>query len=216
MKTWFEDPKILVNAEEVLNFWPSKSQTPEDRVNAASRFIIYATSILYIVRRDARIFVLGAMVLAMLYVMHRSGMVMTSKFAQNGRSVAGTDCQLPTRDNPMANPTVVGEDPNKKPACYSPTVAAEIDEFVIDRSVYASGRSRAPHPFQQSRAASRQFVSMPVSTADGGDQTGFAEWLYGAKFQPICRSDQGACDPNARGVQLEAFAGLQPFTNNLR
>ena len=53
----------------------------------------------------------------------------------------------------------------------------------------------------------RQFVSNPVTTLSG-DQTAFAEWLYGAKNGPMCKSGTGQCDPNARGVQLEAFSGL--------
>ena len=40
---WFDDFKQLVRGDRVTQFWPSKNQTPEDRVNAASRFIIYAT-----------------------------------------------------------------------------------------------------------------------------------------------------------------------------
>ena len=70
---WFDDFKQLVRGDQVTQFWPSK-QTPEDRVNAASRFIIYATCALYI-RRDPRIFVLGVMALAILYTLHENGMI---------------------------------------------------------------------------------------------------------------------------------------------
>ena len=41
MKAWFDDPKQLFDADQVTQFWPTGEQTPEDRVNAASRFIIY-------------------------------------------------------------------------------------------------------------------------------------------------------------------------------
>jgi hypothetical protein len=41
-----------------------------------------------------------------------------------------------------------------------------------------------------------------------GDQTAFAEWLYGPKNGPMCKTDSKYCNPNARGVQLEAFRGL--------
>ena len=58
MTSWFEDPKQLVRVEKVHEFWPSKTQTSADRVNASARFIIYATCIIYLIRRDPRIFVL--------------------------------------------------------------------------------------------------------------------------------------------------------------
>ena len=42
-KTWFDDPKILFDVNKVFEFWPVASQTSEERVNATSRFIIYAS-----------------------------------------------------------------------------------------------------------------------------------------------------------------------------
>ena len=62
MKAWFDDPQQLVRADQVNQFWPTNDQTPEDRVNAASRFVIYVCTILYLIRRDPRVFVLGATV----------------------------------------------------------------------------------------------------------------------------------------------------------
>jgi len=61
-------------------------------------------------------------------------------------------------------------------------------------------------------AMERQFVSNPVTNIPG-DQTAFAEALYGKKNAPMCKSDTRFCDPNARGVQLEAFSGLSSDGN---
>ena len=52
MASWFEDPKQLVRVDKVHEFWPSKSQTSADRVNASARFIIYASCIIYLIKRD--------------------------------------------------------------------------------------------------------------------------------------------------------------------
>ena len=68
MKAWFDDPKQLFDADQVTQFWPTGEQTPEDRVNAASRFIIYVCTILYVIRRDPRVFVLGLTVLGVVYI----------------------------------------------------------------------------------------------------------------------------------------------------
>lgn len=207
MKAWFDDPKQLIRRDQVLQFWPNNKQTPEERVNAASRFIIYATCFIYLIRRDIRIFVLGSTGLGVLYVMYKSNMIKETY----GRPVVslGNGCQLPSADNPMANVllTDITDRPNRPPACASSSVRPFIRTLVDERVQYDGGRSRTALPRYQQNASSRQFVSGPV-TSIPGDQTGFAEWCYGPKFKPMCKSDSGSCDPDFRGAQLGAFSGL--------
>jgi len=205
MKAWFDDPQQLVRADQVTQFWPTSEQTPEDRVNAASRFVIYVSCILYLTRRDPRIFVLGATVIAVIYVLYKAKMVKETY----GSGVGGSKCQMPTEDNPMGNVLITDftDAPNRLEACYYPSVKPFVNSYISDRIPYDSGRSRTSHPKYLRNVAERQFVSNPV-TKIPGDQTAFAEWLYGPKNGPMCKSDTRFCDPNARGVQLEAFAGL--------
>jgi hypothetical protein len=147
--------------------------------------------------------------LGVLYVMDKAGMV---KECPTGGTefYEGVDnsCQLPTRDNPMAN-VLMGDEPNRYRACSQETVKADVDSFITGSIQYGQARSRSTLPKYQQNAFSRQFVSGPVTTVPG-DQTAFAELLYGKKGAPMCKSDGTMCNPNARGVQLEAFAGLDP------
>src|SRR6056300_1196433 len=207
MKAWFDNPQQLINAEKVLQFWPTREQTPEERVNAASRFVIYMCCVLYLIRRDPRILVLGLVVLSVIYVLYTSKMV-KEKY---GGDVKPSKCQKPTQDNPMANVLITDytDAPNRLEACYYPTVKPFVNNYISDRIPYDSGRSRTPMPKYLRNAAERQFISNPV-TKIPGDQTAFAEWLYGPKNGPMCKSDTQFCSPDARGVQLEAFAGLAP------
>jgi hypothetical protein len=209
MKAWFDDPQQLTRIDKVSQFWPNRDQTPEDRINAASRFVIYACCTIYLIRRDPRIFVLGATVLSVLYILYKSKMVReTYGMASSGDEMG---CQMPTQDNPMGNilMTDYTDAPNRLEACYYPTVKPIVKNYLDDRIPYDAGRSRSAHPKYQRNAAARQFITAPVSKIPG-DQTGFAEWLYGPKNGRNCRSHPEMCDPNARGVQLEAFAGLDP------
>jgi len=205
MKAWFDDPKQLFDADQVTQFWPTGEQTPEDRVNAASRFIIYVCTILYVIRRDPRVFVLGLTVLGVVYVLYKSRMVKENY----GGSVEGVSCQMPTPNNPMGNVLITDftDAPNRLEACYYPTVKPFVQAYSSDRIPYDAGRSRTAMPKYLRNAMERQFVSNPV-TKIPGDQTAFAESLYGRKNAPMCKSDTRFCDPNARGVQLEAFSGL--------
>ena len=201
MKTWFEDPRQLVDVDQVLNFWPNKAQTPEERVNAASRFIIYATCVIYLTRRDPRIFALGATVLGAIFALHKANLIKETY----PMSTEGKECTAPTEDNPMGNILITDytDAPNRLEACYYATVKSPTSGTIT----YDSGRSRTALPQFQRKGLDRQFISAPVSKIPG-DQTAFAEWLYGSKKgEPTCREDTRLCDPNARGVQLEAFSG---------
>ena len=207
MKVWFDDPQQLTRSDQVSQFWPNNKQTPEDRINAASRFIIYASCVIYLIKRDPRIFVLGGTVLGVLFVMYKSKMIKEGY----GLSVSGDErgCQMPTLDNPMGNVLMTDYTyaPNRLEACYYPSVKPFVKAYLDDRIPYDSGRSRSSHPDYQRNAAARQFITAPVSNIPG-DQTAFAEWLYGSKNSKMCRTHPELCDPNSRGVQLEAFGGI--------
>jgi hypothetical protein len=202
MKAWFDEPRQLIRADQISQFWPTSEQTPEERVNAASRFVVYVSCIVYVIRRDPRVFILGATVLGVVYVLYKSRMVKETY----GLSVDGSfQCQTPTRDNPMGNVLITDytDAPNRLEACYYSTV----DHHAGDMIPFDAGRSRTPLPKYLKNAVDRQFISNPV-TSIPGDQTQFAEWLYGPKNGPMCKSDTRFCSPDARGVQLEAFAGI--------
>jgi len=208
MVSLFEDPKQLVRSDKIQEFWPTNNQSAAERVNATARFIVYATCVLYLIRRDVRVFVLGATAIGVLYIMEKSNMVIEGE--ARPVSTDGT-CQLPTRDNPMANVLMSDyvDRPDRPSACDYTSVDDKVERMLSDRIPYGPSRSRSALPEQQRNGYSRQFVSMPV-TGIPGDQTAFAEWLYGPKDGALCRSDPRMCDPNARGAQLEAFAGLDP------
>tara|TARA_B100000427_G_scaffold65581_1_gene52088 strand:- start:9608 stop:10243 length:636 start_codon:yes stop_codon:yes gene_type:complete len=206
MTSWFDDPKQLIRTDKVLEFWPSKTLTPEERINATARFIIYATCIIYLINRDIRIFVLGGTALGVLYIMERSDMVREGlpRTANNG-----IPCQLPSQDNPCANVlmTDFSDRPDRPSACYAPTVKNSTDAYITNGIKYGPSRSRSSLPRFQRNALARQFTTTSNSSL-GNDP--YYEFIHGKKGEKTCRQDPRLCDPNARGVQLEAFAGLQP------
>jgi len=208
MTVWFSEPTELFRSDKVLLFWPNSNQSADERINASTRFILYLSTLIYLIKRDPRVFILAFMVIGTLYTLYRSGQI---KGFEKARGVFGSDCQLPTPDNPMANVLLTDyiDDPDRSPACYYPTVSTQVSKLLGDTFPYDSGRSRSPLPQFQKKFGARQFFSNPVTQIPGG-QTEFAEACYGKKFQPLCRDTPGSCDPDARGVQLEAYGGLEP------
>jgi hypothetical protein len=211
-RVWFDDPQELIKTDRLMVFWPTKDQTPEERVNAVTRFMLYSVLISYPIRRDSRIVVLAVLVVAAMFVLYKRGMVLDSAHPSyvDGERYNGGNCQKPTLDNPMANVLLsdINDNPNRPPACDFQHVKGDIMKYLNNTLPFDAGRSRSALPEFQRNAVARQFVTQPVSTVPGA-QTDFAEWLYGEKFSPICRNDQSSCSPNARGAQLEAFGGLQ-------
>ena len=201
------DWKQLFRSDKIQQFWPNSSQTPEERVYASMRFVLYTGTIVYAIKRDLRVLVLSLLVLAVLYALYTHDAITFPGTTVNGNA----DCTRPTKGNPMANVLLddYENDPTRPMACYYPTVQKQVKKFLDDTIPFDAGRSRSPLPKYQRNAAARQFVTMPVSTIPNA-QTEFAEACYGKKFQPLCRDTPGACNPNMRGVQLEAFAGLNP------
>ena len=210
---WFDDPMNLFTGNKLLKFWPLASQTPEERVNATTRFIIYISIALFIIKKDIRIFVLASVAIGILYAFYKSEMITTAtRPAQaDGRKNPGfmrPAVQRPSYDNPMANVLFSDytEHPDRPGAAFYPEVRGEVRKYLDD----TFPQDVADVYGHRNQAASR-FYSMPVTTIPG-DQTGFAEACYGKKFRPVCRDDQSACtaEGNTRQpeqVQLRAMTG---------
>lgn len=212
MTDWFSDPNELFKTTKLLKFWPTNTQTPEERINATTRFIIYTSSIVYLIKRDVKVFIFAAMVIGVLFAMNKTKVIAAgSNIRPTTTTENNNSCQLPSFDNPMANVLMTDyeKNPTRAPACYYPSVKEGVKTFLDNTFQYDAGRSRSAMPAVQRNAAARQFISTPVSSIPGA-QTDFAEWCYGKKHQPMCKDDPSKCNPNSRGVQLESFGGLDP------
>lgn len=186
------DPKDIFKSDQLLKFWPSASQTAKERVLATTRFVIYATCIMYLIKRDPRVFALGILVLAVLYYLWTTNMITDGKIRPPyGEGIQTnmfrSQVTLPTLDNPMANVLLSDyvDDPERPSAAWYPSVRTEVQQ-----------QWSQIHPFERLRDAERNFYSMPVTTIPN-DQTGFAEARFGKKFSPMCKDQGGsACNPD--------------------
>ena len=84
----------IFKSDKILQFWPTAKQSAKERVYSTARFILYLSCILYIIRRDVRILVMGAVSLGVLYYMYKNGMIKDPVYVYN---------QKPVDDNVMNN-----------------------------------------------------------------------------------------------------------------
>jgi hypothetical protein len=203
------DPKTVFKSSDLLTFWPTATQTADQRVSATTRFILYAACIVYIINKDPRVFALGGVALAILYYMWTTNMIKDG----NLRSAIGDarystifrpNATLPTTENSMGNVLLSDyvDNPDRPAAAWYPSVRGQVQ-----------GVWSQIHPFERQRDAERNFYSMPATTIPN-DQTGFAQAAYGRPFAAKCHDQGGAaCDPDRfystfpERVQMEAGNG---------
>lgn len=203
------DPKEIFKTSDLMKFWPTATQSADERVSATTRFVLYAMCIVYIINRDPRIFALGGIALAILYYMWTSNMVKDGKLRSTigdarRSSMFRSNVTLPTVENSMGNVLLSDyvDNPDRPAAAWYPSVRTQVQQAWSQI-----------HPFERQRDAERNFYTMPASTIPN-DQTGFAQAAYGKPFAPKCHDQGGAaCDPDRfysafpERVQMEAGNG---------
>ena len=186
------DPKDVFKSSDLLKFWPTATQSADERVSATTRFILYAMCIVYIINRDPRVFALGGLALAILYYMWTTNMIKDGKMRttigdSRLASVFRPDVTLPTIDNSMGNVLLSDyvDNPDRPAAAWYPSMRTQVQQVWSQI-----------HPFERQRDAERNLYPMP-STTIPNDQTGFAQAAYGKPFAAKCHDQGGAsCDPD--------------------
>ena len=176
---WFKDIKILFDKNNLVDFWPSKFQSFEERINSLTRFILYSGLIISVYKNDSNAFVLSILLVATLAMMTKnSKKVMKSFLEQN-------NCHLPSKNNPLAN-RIPYDDIERLQACDSSSVQGHITD-----TLFQQFPTKNLSPFNKNMQE-RQFFSMP-NTDIVNDQKGFASWLYGDPNRKMCKSNPEVC-----------------------
>lgn len=170
--------------DRLHEFWPTSRQSAKERVEATTRFIVYASALVFVTSRDARVVLLGMLVIVALYVLYFNGMIPDGVRSVH-HIITAAGFTAPTGDNSMGN-ILMGEyesNPTRAPAAWYPSVRAEVQK-----------QWDGIHPFENVRNAERNFYTT-ANTTIPNDQAAFAHAAYGRPFDPQCRDTPGACDP---------------------
>jgi hypothetical protein len=130
-QVFFNDPMALFERTQVMKVWPRVDMNPNEKINAAARFIIFTMSALYLYTRDNRFVVIALVCIAALYIM----------FLRSPVNIRES-CVLPTLENPMGNVLQNEWNTQRPKACdYSDEVRPIVDELFTN--TFQAGNSRS-------------------------------------------------------------------------
>ena len=187
---WYDDYAVLWRQDRLTAFVPRRSMSLDEKLNAAVRFVAYATAALFLyTSKTMYLYLLPAALLSTkLLHDHGAGEAMLSSTAidsdagdlpdRNPRTVVdGATCVPPTADNPFMNVLVsdIKYDPQRPAACPMADDGVRDDAM----SKFYDGLFVDAGDVFGNATASRQFYTMPV-TEVANDQAGFARACYGS------------------------------------
>jgi hypothetical protein len=173
---WMDNISILYNQEKLLSFVPKKNMNKNQKLNAAVRFSIYFSVIIYLFNSNYLVLYIPIFILLITIYIHKYYDI--EQFSENKQNKQqnkqNKKCIMPSNNNPFMN-TLVSDykfNPKKKPACrYTPYVKKKIEKKFSHNLYKNLGDIYGKNNSQ------RQFYTNP-STTIPNDQHKFAKWLY--------------------------------------
>ena len=204
-QVWFNDPRILLRKDKIMEIWPTQDMSSDEKVNAISRLVIILVIIGYLLTYNLKIFVLGTITLGLVYLLYYFQNKNMNKYKESfSNKMPGvypllTDPAMyqnnknlfekPTQSNPLMNINLpeIYYNPERKPA--APTFLPEV-ETEINKSV----KEFITKPFHDPTIKDKlfadlgdeltfnrsmlQYNAMP-NTQVPADQKAFQDYLYG-------------------------------------
>lgn len=207
---WTYDLSVLFDSKRLVEFVPTPDMTYEERLNALTRFFIYASILLILYKREWWTIyfpLIGGAFAIFLYKTskkqrktQRSGTGVNGVDALNGindyvpeethslkvNTLQPSHCSAPTKENPFMNIlfTEWTDNPNRPPVCDYKGINEDIDK-AFNFNLYKD----VDDIFDKNNSQ-RQFYTTPITTIPN-DQTSFAKWLY--EVPVTCKEDQNSC-----------------------
>lgn len=217
IKFWSEDISVLFNADYMLEFFPTKSQTMIQKLNAVTRLSLYIVTLLTLQTESFDYIKYLVYVLIGTYAVYhfntkertKESVFKPTELAQTPAEVKKTDlknpskpynavieslenvnqnCVKPTLNNPFMNVTYVDQLDNPNREEACDISDPEIKKDIEDK--FMNNLFRDVNDLFGKNNSQRQFYTMP-STTVANKQDEFARWLY---LSPkTCKEDQDYC-----------------------
>ena len=202
---WLDDYKILFIKERITDFFPVKTMTLIEKLNAIFRMSIYLSIILYLLTNNylyLYIFIIiGAFTCFIYYTQKDNVELYFNSFPNSNNNLIektifedAKNTITPTVENPFMNINLITDDKTKEappPSWNNDSIQEKIEDkfnYNLYRDVgdlYGKSNSQ------------REYYTMP-STTIPNNQTSFAKWCY--SVGPTCKEKSIYCTPEMNQV----------------
>ena len=192
---WIYEPNVLLDKSKIFDLWPLESMSREEKLNAISRFVLFATILGVFLFRNLKLFLTGIITLVVLVATYfilnnKENNKLKESFSQAKMyEKLKNNYTIPSTKNPIMNVLLpeIQNNPERLPAApsYNTLVNEEInnstkdlikqnfnDEYIEDK-LFANDLEKTK--FNQSM---RQFYST-ANTRVTNNQKDFAKFCYG-------------------------------------
>ncbi len=199
---WYNDPRILLRNDKIKEVWPTKNMTPEEKLNAITRLVLFMVILGFILTFRFNILIIGLVTLGLVHILYF--MQVKSKKEKFSNKLPGVYPILsnpevykankdsfvePTENNPLMNVNLpeIRYDTHRKPA--APSFIPEVEEKIND-----CVKEFVEKPFEDKNIKDKlfanlgddlifnrsmlQYNSMP-NTQIPNDRKSFENYLYG-------------------------------------
>ena len=175
---WVTNITILIDTDKFVEFFPTSEMTQNEKLNAITRFSIYASILMFLYNRNMNSFFFALITMTIIFLLSHANKqeIDIEPFQKMVELEEETKCVEPTKDNPFMNVLLTDyeENPNRAEACStynSPkTEKKMMSEF--DYNLYKD----VSNIFNRNNSQ-RQFYTNPA-TSIPNRQGDFANWLY--------------------------------------
>lgn len=205
---WANDPSILLNKNEIYQFWPSETMTIEEKMNAISRTVILLSLLGFLSTFSSKFLFIGAITLVVIIFVYKSNYATSKKegFYSDGKNQSAqikitnpetlevnlrSEFEDINKKNPFNNVllTQINDDPHRKsaPPSFNPDVHDDINKQTKKMIQYLNPGIKNTNKqlfgdlgerYEFDTQSQWYFYSTP-NTKVCNDQGAFADYLYG-------------------------------------
>ncbi|CAK0772960.1 hypothetical protein CCP3SC1AL1_630018 [Gammaproteobacteria bacterium] len=191
---WYDDVNVLIDANKLIKFFPTKAQTDIERLNSIMRFGMIVSIVLTMYHNDPRYLLLsliGAIITYTVFSINRDQIEHTTEHMTSHMKINSKDLSkelsknkvntAPTLNNPFMNHSIfdIIENPDKPPASFyadNTESSHKTQEDIEDKFNY--NLFKDVEQVYDKMNSQRQFYTMPSTTNPDNRET-LQKWLYG-------------------------------------
>ena len=200
---WVQYPPILWDINHVSEFFPTTSMSYPDQLNAITRFCLYLSIILGLVKKDGRmayIALAGFLLTYLLYTVNRSPSRISTEMMTTGPiPVANQKPGVePTVENPFMNVLLTDYPTATHPATRTQAAMPSYNNPKVKEKIskdFEHNLYNDVNNVYSKNNSQREYYTTP-STTIPNDQKSFANWLYRSPEKTCKEGGKPSCYQN--------------------